>query len=152
MLIRFFIAIALGLLIGVVLYEGLLALLALLLPGGSIVKPMLEDGSLSLGKAVILVCSWTLGASASALVAAGLARNRWAGALAAACWILPMSLLIGLAHQPAIRLSLALSIATLAALISLRFSSLDPAKTRSRITRQSDGLRYNSLPAGEHSQ
>jgi hypothetical protein len=124
MLVRFFMAIAAGLLVGGILYEGLLSIYSLFFPDHALLESMLDDLSFSVDKALILTCFWAIGASASSLVATGLGESRWAGALAAACWVIPLGLLIGLSQQPAVRLTLALSIAILAGLICLRINGM----------------------------
>jgi len=123
MLVRFFIAIAVGLLVGLVLYEGVLTAHGLFSSGDTPLESMIDGATLSITQALILSFYWILGASASALMAAGLARSRWAGAMAAFCWTLPLALLIGLSQQSLIFLTLALSISVLAALLGLRLST-----------------------------
>lgn len=122
MLVRFFMAIGAGLLVGGILYEGLLTIHHLFFPDHALVEAMIDDLAFSIDRALILSGYWAVGASASSLVATGIAGNRWAGPLAAGCWLIPLALLIGLSQQPAIRLILAFSIVTLAGLISLRIN------------------------------
>jgi len=129
MLVRFFMAIAAGLLVGGILYEGLLTVSSLFFPDHALLESMIDDRSFPVDKALILTCYWAIGASASSLVATGLAGSRWAGALAAACWLIPLALLIGLSQQPAIRLTLAFSISILAGLITLRINGTASGKT-----------------------
>jgi len=128
MLVRFFMAIVAGLLVGGILYEGLLTIYSLFFPDHALLDSMIDDLSFSIDKALILTSFWAIGASASSLVATGLAGSRWAGALAAACWLIPLVLLIGLSQQPAIRLTLAFSIVILAALITVRINGTESGR------------------------
>lgn len=130
MLFRSLIAVALGLVAGVLVYEVTLLAHDLLFPGRHLLASLVEGSTLGLGQAFTLTLVWILSASASALVAGRLARNRWAGITAAGAWIVPLYLLVKLSGQPDIYLGLAFSIAGLAALIALRLGpSHPPEKT-----------------------
>jgi hypothetical protein len=130
MLVRFFIAIAAGLLVGVIIYEGLLQVHGLFVSGPTPLDPLIAGEPLTLRTTLTLTCFWTLGASASSLMAGWMATHRGAGLLAAACWVMPLGLLIGLSERPAAFLSLALSIPVLAALISDRLGPERSGRTR----------------------
>ncbi len=126
MLVRFLFAILLGMLIGIILCEGLMAGHALFLPDHALLASLADAQELSAGQALILSAYWTVGASASALMATGLAQSRLAGAVCALLWMIPIVLLLGLSQQPAFLLSLAFSIGTLAWLLSQRLIQLEP--------------------------
>ena len=126
MLVRFFSAVGIGLLVGGVVYEGALAAHNLFFPDHDLLQSIINGATFSAGKAFVLTCYWTMGVTASALMSTGLARTRWAGLLSAACWLLPLCLLLGLSQQSFIRVALPFSIVILAWLISLRFGTLNP--------------------------
>jgi hypothetical protein len=128
MLIRFFTSVAAGLVVGGILYEGALTAYGLFFPGSHLLEALHEGPALSVGQALVLVVFWALGASASALLAAGMAGNRWAGLLAASCWIIPIYLLMKLGEQPPAYLSLAFSITALAGAISVRLIDTSTAE------------------------
>jgi len=119
MVVRFLIAVLSGMLVGVVLYEGLLAAHGLFFTARVPIAVVAGDHA----HAVVnlnIAFYWALGASASTLMATGIAQNRLAGTLCALCWMLALLLKIGLNTQSMALLSLALSISALAWLISLR--------------------------------
>jgi len=96
MLVRFLTGLVGGLLVGVVLFEALLAGLQFLTPEIDI------NASLALGRGlaslptVALTGFWALAATASAAMAAALARLSLAGWVAGALWCVPALLIAGL--------------------------------------------------------
>jgi hypothetical protein len=121
MILRYLMAVLSGMLVGIVLYEGLLAVLTLLWPGFDPIAELYSTAPLQTTDALLLSLFWALGASASSMMASGLARARSAGALCAGLWLLSIALLIGLTRQPASMLGVPVSIGLLAWLLSVRF-------------------------------
>ncbi|MEN1727765.1 MAG: hypothetical protein AAGJ52_04925 [Pseudomonadota bacterium] len=119
MITRFLGAVVLGMLVGLITYEGLLAAHAFLFPHQALIESLMTVG-VSPGTLLNLCVYWTIGACVSALMASAWARSHWAGALCAMLWSLPLLLLIGLSPQPQIRLLLALGVSSLAWPVSQR--------------------------------
>ena len=119
MVVRFLISVFSGMLVGVVLYEGLLAAHGLFFTAKLPIALLAGDHA-NVSVNINIAVYWALGASASTLLATGLAQNQLAGTLCALFWMLALLLKIGLNTQSISLLSLALSISALAWLISLR--------------------------------
>jgi hypothetical protein len=121
MILRYLMAVLSGMLVGTILYEGLLAAQALLWPGLDPIAELISAAPLKPAAALVISLFWASGASASALMASGLARSRSAGALCAGLWLLSIALLIGLTRQPVPMFAVAAAVGLLAWLLSVRF-------------------------------
>jgi len=121
MILRYLVAVLSGMLVGIVLYEGLLAAQSLLWPGLDPIAELHSSAPLETPTALLISLFWALGASASSMMASGLARSRSAGAVCAGLWILSIALMIGLTRQPVSMFGVPVSIGLLAWLLSVRF-------------------------------
>ncbi len=108
MLVRFLAGLVAGLLVGVVLFEAMLAALQWLTLEIDVDASLAKGNGLESLPAAILTGFWALAATASAAMAAAVARLSLAGWVAGALWCVPALLVAGLGGLSDLAVSLAI--------------------------------------------